>query len=174
MSMPDLWSPAALAPKPRAAVRQIAIVPRERIYPAKKKLPRPTAIQNLAAQRERERQEAAAAAWHEGFRAAEIKYTIGIEYEATNYGLTFAPTMAAIIAEVARQHGLKAADIKGPRRHRAFVRARHEAMYRCYHETQNSLPVIGRALGNRDHTTVLYGIRKHAGTIQSMPLQKDT
>ena len=99
MSMPDLWSPAALAPKPRAAVRQIAIVPRERIYPAKKKLPRPTAIQNLAAQRERERQEAAAAAWHEGFRAAEVKYTLGIEYEATNYGLTFAPTMAAIIAE---------------------------------------------------------------------------
>lgn len=165
MSLVDLWSDAAMVPRPRVVAVPRAIVPRERIYPkpAPTKLSRPTAIENLAAMRERERQDALAAAWREGFRAAELGYALPVVYGPTDHAAAFAPTMISIIAEVARKHGLKVADLKGPRRNRPYVRARQEAMYRCYRETDNSLPAIGRAFGNRDHTTVLHGIRRHSG-----------
>ena len=127
MSMPDLWSPDAMVPKPRVVAVPRAIVPRERIYP-RPKVARPTAIDNLKAMRERERQEALAAAWHEGYRAAELGYSVSIYYERADQSAPFAPPMAAIIAEVARQHGLKVADLKGPRRSRPYVLARQEAM----------------------------------------------
>lgn len=34
------------------------------------------------------------------------------------------------------------------------------AMYLCKRLTQRSLPEIGRKFGGRDHTTILYGVRK--------------
>lgn len=72
-----------------------------------------------------------------------------------------APTWKAIAKEVADKHGVRVADILSPRRDAPTVRARHEAMWRCRNETTYSLPQIGKFLGNRDHTTVLHGIRKH-------------
>lgn len=166
MSMPDLWSPAALSPRPRKVETPRAIVPRERVYGRrveKKAQPSPAELAaRLAANRSRERQEALAAAWREGFRAAEAKYAVSIEYETGDYAALLGPTMAMICAEVARKHDLRMSDIKGPRRRAAFVGARQEVMYRCYHEMQTTLPQIGRFLGNRDHTTILHGIRRHA------------
>lgn len=70
-----------------------------------------------------------------------------------------------IVREVAEKHKVTLADIIGPFRGRQFVAARHEAMYRLRHEALLSCPVIGRLIGKRDHTTVLNGIRRHAGIL---------
>jgi chromosomal replication initiator protein len=70
-------------------------------------------------------------------------------------------TMREIIREVAQKHGVLVADILSDRRHKPVVVARHEAMWRCKNETSFSLPQIGRAIGNRDHTTVMHGIKMH-------------
>jgi len=40
------------------------------------------------------------------------------------------------------------------------------AMYLARQETVASLPEIGAALGGRDHTTVLYGVKKIEGLIE--------
>jgi hypothetical protein len=45
-------------------------------------------------------------------------------------------------------------------RNRHIVRLRQKAMYRMHRELGWSLPRIGRML-NRDHTTVLHGVRRH-------------
>ena len=46
------------------------------------------------------------------------------------------------------------------RRARAVVGPRHVAMYLAKQLTTRSLPEIGRKFGGRDHTTVMYGIRR--------------
>lgn len=62
---------------------------------------------------------------------------------------------------IAKRHRLTLADITGPCRRRSVARPRQIAMYAirklCPHM---SLPMIGRVLGHRDHTTVLHGVRK--------------
>ena len=73
--------------------------------------------------------------------------------------------MAGIIEEVAAKHGYLVTELKSPRRHRGLVLARQEAMWRCKMETNNSFPEIARALGGRDHTTILHGVRRHAERI---------
>ena len=41
------------------------------------------------------------------------------------------------------------------------------AMYLARTETDSSLPNIGAALGNRDHTTVLYGYEKISSLLET-------
>lgn len=72
-----------------------------------------------------------------------------------------ATAIAEIIAEVAKETGLTVAMIVGDRRSRPIVAARHMAHWRVARETGASLAAIGRAFGDRDHTTIIHGIRKH-------------
>lgn len=67
--------------------------------------------------------------------------------------------MSDIAKRVAIQHGVTVADLKGGKRTWDCVFPRHEAMFLCRKEG-NSLTKIGRFF-NRDHTTVLNGIRRH-------------
>lgn len=69
--------------------------------------------------------------------------------------------IAEIIAEVAKETGLTVAMLVGDRRSRPIVAARHLAYWRVARETGASLAAIGRAFGDRDHTTIIHGIRKH-------------
>jgi len=69
--------------------------------------------------------------------------------------------MHAIICEVANKYGLTHNELVSNRRSRQVAWPRQEAMWRCAKETTFSLPDIGRALGGRDHTTVIYGIRRY-------------
>lgn len=74
-------------------------------------------------------------------------------------------TMREIIAEVARETGVRVEVLRRPVgtfEPRAIAHARQYAMWRMRQETTQSLPQIGRFLGGRDHTTVLYGVRRHA------------
>lgn len=70
-------------------------------------------------------------------------------------------TMALATKGVALERGLTVDDLRGQRRHRKVAWARQEAMYECALRTTQSLVSIGRFFA-RDHTTVVYGIRRHA------------
>lgn len=49
-------------------------------------------------------------------------------------------------------------DLCSARRTAALARTRQMAMWLARHLTPHSLPEIGRAFGDRDHTTVMHGI----------------
>lgn len=66
-----------------------------------------------------------------------------------------------IIREVGKQHGFTYSQMIGQRRQRDLVEARQAAYWRCKVETGASYPVIGRAFGNRDHSTILHGVAEH-------------
>ena len=69
-------------------------------------------------------------------------------------------TCARIIGEAAEVFGVGVDELCGYSRTRALVQARQSAMYVCRSLTEESLPAIGRAFGQRDHTTVLHAVRK--------------
>lgn len=75
--------------------------------------------------------------------------------------------IAEIKAEVAAKHGVTINDLESQTRNQMICLARFEAMWRCRQETIASLPQIGRSFGNRDHTTVLHGIRRHQARIDA-------
>jgi hypothetical protein len=66
--------------------------------------------------------------------------------------------MHRVIHEVARFALMSPSDIVGPSRERKFAYARQLAMMICHEYTNASFPEIGRAF-NRDHSTVMYGIK---------------
>jgi len=70
-------------------------------------------------------------------------------------------TPGQIIAEVAEKHGFTREDMESPCRRKPIALARQEAMWELRKRTSLSLPHIGMFLGNRDHTTVMHGIRRH-------------
>jgi len=69
-------------------------------------------------------------------------------------------TPEAVIGVVADFYSLSPEDLKGRSRKQKVVKPRQIAMYLARQETKASLPQIGKALGGRDHTTVLYGLKK--------------
>jgi len=62
----------------------------------------------------------------------------------------------AIIAMVARKAGITISEIKSARRHADLVLARRVAVVLLCRFTRLSLPQMGRALGGRDHTTIMH------------------
>ncbi len=73
-------------------------------------------------------------------------------------------TPVAILTAVARYFGVKADDLKGKARHKQIVGPRQVAMYLLREDGQLSTPEVGRLL-NRDHTTVLHGLKQVANDI---------
>ena len=53
-------------------------------------------------------------------------------------------------------------DLRGRSRNRDVTYARHLAMYLLKEDGRKSVAEIGRAFGNRDHSTVLAGIQRIA------------
>ena len=70
------------------------------------------------------------------------------------------PTIPAIQTVVADRFGMTVLDLLSRRRARAVARPRQVAMWIARHATLHSLPEIGRAFGDRDHTTVMAAIRR--------------
>lgn len=71
------------------------------------------------------------------------------------------PNARAIVAAVARKHGLTLNDLCCAMRSRPLVRARQEAMYEVMTRTMLSQPQIGRIF-HREHTTIRHGVVAHA------------
>jgi hypothetical protein len=84
------------------------------------------------------------------------------EYEHCEGAVPPAPKTARGIArQVADKHKVGVNEILSRRRSHYIVLARQETYWRVRNETTLSLPQIGRFLGGKDHTSVLWGIRQY-------------
>ncbi|MCG8625680.1 MAG: chromosomal replication initiator protein DnaA, partial [Proteobacteria bacterium] len=68
-------------------------------------------------------------------------------------------TIASIQRMVARHYSVKPDELLSRRRTQDIVRPRQVAMYLAKNLTRCSYPEIGRHFGNRDHTTIMHGVR---------------
>ncbi len=71
-----------------------------------------------------------------------------------------------IVEVVAEHFGYRSADLTSQKRSKEIVYPRQIAMYLCREITDLSLQQIGKALGRRDHTTVLHGAEKIANDLK--------
>jgi len=62
---------------------------------------------------------------------------------------------------ICRALGVRPAEIRCKRRSADLVFARHAIMYWACRQTEYSLPQIGRMMGGRDHSTVLWGRKQY-------------
>jgi chromosomal replication initiator protein len=76
-------------------------------------------------------------------------------------------TAEVIIREVAEFYGVELRALQGRGRSRNIVIPRQVAMYLLREETDASLMDIGKLLGGRDHTTIIYGCEKICEEINS-------
>jgi chromosomal replication initiator protein len=70
-------------------------------------------------------------------------------------------TWREIAREVARKHGLSFEELLGPGKAYRVSHPRQELMWRMHRELGLSTVRIGQLLGERDHSTVSHGIRRH-------------
>ena len=70
------------------------------------------------------------------------------------------PGCMEILAHVAQSLNVTPEDILGRKRNPELVRARQLAMYICRQELGLSYPELGKAFGGKDHSTVIYAIKK--------------
>lgn len=77
------------------------------------------------------------------------------------------PSMATIVGIVCRFYDVKPIDICSDRRTLDVAMPRQIVMYLARKLTTNSLRVIGRILGNRDHSTVAHASAKISNAIKT-------
>lgn len=75
-------------------------------------------------------------------------------------------TIEEIQRKVSDHYNIRLSDLIGPKRVRTFARPRQVAMYLCKQLTSRSLPEIAKRFGGRDHTTIMYGVRKIEALMQ--------
>ena len=83
-------------------------------------------------------------------------------------------TPELIIDVVAEHFHIKPEDIISHKRSADIAFPRHTAMYLCRQMTQTPLEAIGKALGGRDHSTILYGSEKIAKETATNETTKST
>lgn len=88
-------------------------------------------------------------------------------------GLSAYPSIGLIVSVVAKFYGVRAFDIISQRRTQDIVLPRHICMYLAHEVTPRSLPMIGRQIGHRDHTTVLFAVRKIRALIEENERLRD-
>ena len=71
---------------------------------------------------------------------------------------------------VADYYKIDVNEIVSDRRQVTVTRPRHVAMYLAKTLTPNSYPEIGRRFGDRDHTTIMHGVRKITELIEVDPI----
>lgn len=69
-------------------------------------------------------------------------------------------SLSSIVHAVSEVTAIGSAELKSPRRRRDVVRARMIYYAVARQLTSHSLPTIGRAIGGRDHSSILHGIAK--------------
>jgi len=76
------------------------------------------------------------------------------------YGESWSPAVRKIVEMVSKVSGVPVHELKGKSKVAPLVDARQVIMFLAYRFTDRSLPVIGKELGGRDHTTAMHGERK--------------
>jgi len=79
-----------------------------------------------------------------------------------------AAPVAQALATVARRFGMTVADLTGQDRHKTVARARHVAAW-VLRQHGLSYPEMGRALGDRDHSTMMHSVRVVQARIVAAP-----
>jgi chromosomal replication initiator protein len=74
--------------------------------------------------------------------------------------------MDEIIKKTCEYYNIRLSDLMSANRSRAIARPAAGGHVLCKKLTTRSLPEIGRKFGGRDHTTILYGVRKIEELIQ--------
>jgi hypothetical protein len=69
-------------------------------------------------------------------------------------------TCAACLVAASQATGIAVADIRGPRRLRNIVIARHLFFWLAVKYTKSTLPSIGRFVGHNDHSSVFHAVYK--------------
>ena len=83
-------------------------------------------------------------------------------------------TPQLILNVVAEHFGINTLDIIGQKRSKELVFPRQIVMYLCGDMTSESLQNIGKALGGRDHTTIIHGTKKIASELKTDENLKNT
>ena len=83
-------------------------------------------------------------------------------------------TPDVIIQVVAEHYNLTTLDLLSQRRSKDIVYPRQIAMYLCRNMTEVPLQEIGKAMGGRDHTTIIHGIEKISKDIEKTPTLQNT
>ncbi|MGB3407210.1 MAG: chromosomal replication initiator protein DnaA [Jannaschia sp.] len=78
-------------------------------------------------------------------------------------------TIDEIMKKTCEHYNLRMSDMTSSRRSRSVARPRQMAMYLSKKLTPRSYPEIGRKFGGKDHTTVLYAVRKIEELIAAEP-----
>lgn len=88
--------------------------------------------------------------------------TLAEEVLSKHFGEAALPAVDAqkVIQEVARKFNVEITDLKGKCRSKDIVVPRQIAMFLMRELTELSLPVIGKSIGGKDHTTVLHSCKK--------------
>ncbi|MCL5104921.1 MAG: chromosomal replication initiator protein DnaA [Armatimonadetes bacterium] len=88
--------------------------------------------------------------------------TLAEEVLSKHFGGEAAPVIDAqkVLQHVARRFNVEISEIKGKCRGKDIVAPRQIAMYLMRELTEYSLPAIGKAMGGKDHTTVIHSCKK--------------
>jgi len=69
-------------------------------------------------------------------------------------------TPKKIMGVVSEHFNIRVTDMTGTKRHQQIAQARQVAMFLCRQMLNTSYPALGRAFGGKDHSTVLYSVKK--------------
>jgi len=88
-------------------------------------------------------------------------------YEPTRAALRVQP-IAGIMRAVCEKFVISQIELCSARRQSHLVRPRHIAFWLCKELTLASFPEIGRLFGNRDHSTIIYGVNKIQAEVDAL------
>ena len=104
-------------------------------------------------------------------RAKDKKITLDLASEALDESMDAAPrhkpSIPTVISAVARYFDIPADALTGQKRDKLTAKARHISVYLLREDAGCSYTAIGKALGDRDHTSVMRGYDKIEGEIES-------
>jgi chromosomal replication initiator protein len=78
-----------------------------------------------------------------------------------------------IVKAVAKYFDIRPAELKSPKRLKKLSQARQIAMYLCRDLTSASFPEIGEKFGGKDHSTVIYAVKKMEDLLRVNPELKN-
>ncbi len=79
------------------------------------------------------------------------------------------PTLDDVVQAITKHYNLKASDLQSSKRTRVVALPRHIAMYLARTVTGSSFEAIGAHFGGRDHSTVVYAVKKLEKLIRTNP-----
>jgi chromosomal replication initiator protein len=104
-------------------------------------------------------------------RAKDEKITLELASEALDESMDATPrrkpSIPTVLAAVARYFDIPPDALTGQKRDKLTVKARHVAVYLLREESACSYTVIGKALGDRDHSSIIRGYAKVESEIES-------